>query len=355
MKQEYRVLGLMSGTSLDGLDIALCVFKYDDNVWQYLIEKAKTFDYSALWKDKLSSAENLSGVELMLLHNEYGELLGKYVLDFASMDIGNVDFISSHGHTVFHQPHKKLTLQIGNGASISAITRKTVVCDFRTLDVALGGQGAPLVPIGDMMLFKKYSYCLNLGGFANISFNNESGIRVAFDICPVNIVLNHLVKSINLEYDDKGNIGRQGRVNNDLLTKLNNLNFYIQKGPKSLGKEWVWNEVIPILEENYEMPLEDKVCTFYHHTLQQIKNVVINDSEKEMLVTGGGAHNDFLIELFHQNLSPKVIIPDSNIVNFKEALVFAFLGVLRTRGEVNCLKAVTGAELDNIGGTIYTV
>jgi Predicted molecular chaperone distantly related to HSP70-fold metalloproteases len=349
---EYHVIGLMSGTSLDGLDVARCIFQLQDDKWNYRIAEAKTYPYTPELKQKLANAENLSGLELLFFHNEYGRILGGYVNEFIGNNKTAVDFIASHGHTIFHQPGKGLTFQIGSGAGIAAETGITTICDFRTLDVALGGQGAPLVPVGDKLLFGDFAYCLNLGGFANISYDDESGKRQAYDVCPVNIVINHLVAERGLSYDPQGEIARNGKLNPQLLKALNDLDFYSQVGPKSLGKEWVLSELLPSLQQ-FDIPLEDKLRTFYEHVAFQIHRII--GKPGEILITGGGAHNLFLIELFKTSIKQKIIVPSSEIVDFKEALIFAFLGVLRFRGEVNCLSTVTGATKDNSGGIIYKV
>lgn len=350
----YRILGIMSGTSLDGLDIAQCTFNEVDGKWQYAIERAVTFPYIDEWRKKLANAENLSGLDLMFLHNEVGNYTGECINQFLKGNRDKIDFIASHGQTIFHQPQKGLTLQIGNGACIAAKTGIPVICDFRTLDVALGGQGAPLVPIGDKLLFSDYDYCLNLGGFANISYDNSSGTRLAYDICPVNIVINHLVAERGLSYDKDGAIARKGKANEKLFQDLNHLEFYNQKGPKSLGKEWVIKEILPLMHK-YNLSLEDKLRTFYEHVAVQISGEVSSCQGKSVLVTGGGAHNSFLINLFRENFLADVILPDKNVIDFKEALIFAFLGLLRSQGKFNCLKSVTGARVDNVGGVIYSV
>lgn len=351
----YRVLGLMSGTSLDGLDVAQCTFRFQNGKWHYEIERAITYPYTAEWKERLAHAESLSGLHLMLLHNEFGNLSGDFVNLFLEDTIQPVDFIASHGHTIFHQPQKGLTLQIGNGACIAAKTDISTVCDFRTIDVALGGQGAPLVPIGDKLLFFEYDYCLNLGGFANISYDHTTGKRIAYDVCPVNIVINYLVRERKLSFDPEGSLARQGNVNISLLAELDKLDFYQQQGPKSLGKEWVLEKVLPIINR-YPISLEDKLRTFYEHVANQLYNVVGKKTDGKILITGGGAHNIFLLELFNARISVKMQIPSTReVIDFKEALIFAFLGVLRFRDEVNCLASVTGAKGDNIGGVIHKV
>lgn len=348
----YRVIGLMSGTSLDGLDIAYCRFKYVKKKWKFSIKKAATTGYDKKWLNKLSSAHDIPGEELIDLHNEYGTYMGNAVKHFIKQNkIEKVDFISSHGHTIFHQPEKHFTFQLGKGASLAAASGLPVVSDFRTLDVALGGQGAPLVPIGDMLLFGDYDYCLNLGGFANISFD-EKGKRIAFDICPCNMVLNFLAGFLNMEYDKDGKIASKGKVNQAVLQKLNSLKYYKKSYPKSLGREWVEKEFMPLMD-GWHSNIEDKIATVTEHCAMQIAEIVKSKKGK-MLVTGGGAFNKYLIKRI-EKLAPKikVVVPGKELVNNKEALVFAFLGVLRWRGEVNCLKSVTGASKNNSGGSIF--
>ena len=352
--ETYRVIGVMSGTSLDGIDLALCNFiRNDQKQWSFEIIKSTTIAYNLNMKQKLKDALHFSGFELMLLHNEIGDVIGQSVNNFITVNNisrNEIDFISSHGHTIFHQPSKNITTQIGNGANISAITKLPVICDFRSIDVALGGQGAPLVPIGDQLLFSEYDFRLNLGGIANISFNDEDKI-IAFDICPVNIVLNKLVESINLNYDNEGDIARSGKLNSALLKELNELSFYKLTHPKSLGIEWVEKEVFPILN-NYEIELNDKLRTFVEHITVQISKSIIGKN-KSVLITGGGTYNTFLIDRLKEISSNKIVIPKKQTIEFKEALIFAFLGILRYRNEVNCLSSVTGSTFNNIGGCIY--
>jgi len=346
---EYNVIGLMSGTSLDGVDLAYCKFYLHNSQWSYDIIANETAPYDAFWKETLKSLEKKDAATFAQINTDYGHFLGKLVKTFIAINNINADFIASHGHTIFHQPKKKLTVQIGNGSAIAAECGLSVISDFRSLDVALGGQGAPLVPIGDKLLFGKYTFCLNLGGFANISFDKK-GKRIAFDVCPVNIVLNFLSEKKNLAFDEKGKMASLGKVNIELLNKLNNLDFYKMKPPKSLGKEWLIKSFIPILE-SFSISVEDKLRTVCEHIAIQI-SIILNLSSN-VLVTGGGAYNDFLIGLIRSKTKNEFIIPDKNVIEFKEALIFAFLGVLRMRGEINCLKSVTGASRDNSGGAIY--
>lgn len=354
VKNEFLVVGLMSGTSLDGVDIALCKFYFDGEKWIYDIEKAKTVPYSAEWKKNLVDAELITGLELIRLHKKYGLYLGEIVLNFLKGSAIKPDFISSHGHTIFHQPEQHYTFQLGDGAYIAAKAGITTISDFRNLDVALGGQGAPLVPIGDRILFGQYNQCLNLGGFANISYETN-GTRTAFDICPVNILLNHLSnKYYAVEYDKNGEIGRLGRINPSLLEELNKLEFYSQKPPKSLGKEWVLSKVLPLFER-LEISPADKIRTAYENIAFQLSKTMNSGPGEKVLLTGGGTYNTFLLDLTRGYTSKELIIPDGRIIDYKEALVFAFLGVLRFLNLPNCLSSVTGATADNSGGTIFQI
>jgi anhydro-N-acetylmuramic acid kinase len=340
----------MSGTSLDGLDIAYCKFRHHKKGWEFSIKKAVTLKYGKEWTAKLKNAHKLSSSKLLELHNEYGRFLGRGVKQFIKEnEISKIDFIASHGHTIFHQPEKKITFQLGHGAAISAASGLNVVSDFRSLDIALGGQGAPLVPIGDRLLFSEYTYCLNLGGFANISYEH-TGNRIAFDICSVNIVLNHIAQLLNKEYDNEGKIAAKGKVNRQLLQKLNGLDYYKKAFPKSLGREWLEEEFMPLMQVN--ISAQDKMATMAEHIAMQITSVI--KGKGSLLITGGGAFNTHLIKRIKE-LSPKIklVVPGKEIVNYKEALVFALLGVLRWRGEVNCLKSVTGASENNSGGSVF--
>lgn len=353
MGSKYKVIGIMSGTSLDGLDIAYCEFEKKKK-WQYKIIYAETKKYDTHWKDRLSNAFKKEKRNLKRLDNEYGEFIGKEILKFIKRHKISADFIASHGHTVFHQPEKKITLQIGNGEQIASRCRLPVVCDFRSGDVALGGQGAPLVPIVDKLLFSTYTFCLNLGGFANVSYD-KSDKRIAFDICPVNIVLNELANKFRKEFDKGGKMASKGKLCLELLKKLNALPFYKINPPKSLGREWVENTFLPILD-SFDISIQDKLRTVVEHIAFQIAAVVNLPARKAvqpLLITGGGCYNKFLVERisFHSKL--EIILPDDKTIQFKEAMAFAFLGVLKNRGETNILKSVTGAKQDSSGGRIY--
>lgn len=343
---KYSVIGVMSGTSLDGLDIIKCSFTKNDK-WQYIIEKGTTIKYSEKWIKTLRTIHQKPLKKINEISIKYGTFIGEEINKFIKKNEFNVDFIASHGHTIFHQPEKKYTLQIGDGETISNTTNKLTISNFRKLDVKLNGQGAPLVPIGDIHLFSNYKYCLNLGGFANISIQEKSNIT-AFDICPVNIILNHLSNRLDMEFDKNGNLGKEGACNIKLLKKLNKLKFYNQKEPKSLSREWLEENILSLTEIK-EIKTKDILATFYEHIGFQIGKLLRN---KTTLVSGGGAYNKFLCSKIKKYAKSEIIIATEEIINFKEALIFGFLGVLRIRNEVNCLKDVTGALRDNCGGEI---
>jgi anhydro-N-acetylmuramic acid kinase len=250
---------------------------------------------------------------------------------------------------VLHQPQKGITLQIGSGEEIAKITKQKVVCDFRTQDVELGGQGAPLVPIGDALLFPEYDFCLNLGGFSNVSFRQEEK-SVAFDICPVNIVLNFYANKIGLEYDTSGKIASEGKINEQLLEKLNALDFYKIAPPKSLGLEWVQKEILPLIEA-HKISISSILSTFVEHIAIQITSIIGDSSS--VLITGGGVYNSFLMQRIEKRSNVKIKQTSHALINYKEALIFAFLGLLKLDNQINCLKSVTGASKNHSSGVIF--
>ncbi|GLB52833.1 anhydro-N-acetylmuramic acid kinase [Neptunitalea chrysea] len=348
-KNIYNVVGLMSGTSLDGVDIVYCRLALTSE-WGYEVIYGKTYAYPDLWKDILLGAIHKTSNEVDEIDERYTKYLGELIQKFKKeYSITEVDLVCSHGHTIFHDPANGYTKQIGNKSELAKIVGETVMCDFRVQDVELGGQGAPLVPIGDRLLFGSYYYCLNLGGFANISFE-EKGERIAYDICPVNIVLNHYTRKIGLEYDAAGYLASSGTVSDVLLTQLNSLNFYRQSYPKSLGLEWVQKEVLPMIDD-LNLTIPDILKTFVIHVAEQIAKVVQPD--KSLLATGGGVYNTFLMNAIKQSSKVKVEAADAKLIEYKEALIFGLLGVLKHRDEVNCLSSVTGARRDHSSGVLY--
>lgn len=347
----YRVLGVMSGTSLDGIDLALVSFT-KEHKWEFNIIVAETIPYTPDWKKRLSQGINLDPEKLQDLDEDYTSHLANVITNFIDQhEIVDLDAICSHGHTIKHEPHNGLTLQIGNLPELAEFTGHTVVCDFRVQDVAMGGQGAPLVPVGDELLFSEYKYCLNLGGFANVS-SSIDGNRIAFDICAVNTVLNHYAEKLGMEYDKNGDIARQGRLNPKLLEKLEALPFYKSPPPKSLGIEYVNKEILPLID-SLEKDIPSVLRTYTQHIALQISNELGTDPTAEVLVTGGGCLNTFLIQQIKKMTLTNLVIPSKELINYKEALIFAFLGVLKLRDEINVYSSVTGAESDHSSGEIY--
>ena len=356
-KKNYKVIGVMSGTSLDGIDLALVEIviettaKQDQNPkYTASILQAETITYSSSWRDKLANAHTLSTQRLSELDQAYTQLLAKVIGDFIKKhDLQTIDAVCSHGHTILHQPDKGYTLQIGNLPELAQSLGMLVVCDFRTQDVALGGQGAPLVPIGDQLLFGAYDYCINLGGFANISMSKK-GQRIAYDIAPVNVVLNKYALALGKAYDDKGAFAKAGTLSTALLEQLNALTYYSQPAPKSLGIEWVHQHIFPILDKTRLAP-KDILATFTEHIAIQIAGQC--DSGSRVLMTGGGTYNTYLLERVKAYKKLILEVPSDILISFKEALVFGFLGVLRLEDRVNCLASVTGAQRDHSSGEIY--
>jgi anhydro-N-acetylmuramic acid kinase len=346
--ETYKVIGVMSGTSMDGLDLAYCEFEHNEGNWKYTIGAAETIPYNPTWITRLTELHKQPAFVLTKTDLYYGRYIGHCIKTFVTKHQVSVDFIASHGHTIFHNPAEGYTTQIGNGNAIHAESGIPVIYDFRTLDVTLGGQGAPLVPIGDRLLFHEYEACLNLGGFANISYEAD-GKRRAFDICPCNIILNHVAQQAGYDYDENGEMAASGIANEQLLGALNDLPFYKRTGAKSLGREWVEQEIWPLVQQ-YEITIEDLLATFTQHISDQIATVFQTIGAKKVLFTGGGTYNALLINQLQTKGNSTVEIPDPKLINFKEALIFAFLGVLRERNEVNALKEVTGARRDSSGG-----
>jgi anhydro-N-acetylmuramic acid kinase len=356
MAEKYNAIGLMSGTSLDGLDIAFCEFKFA-GTGQYQLLQSRQIDYDNQRRTTLRDAIHLSASDLLALDAEYGRWLGIHVKSFVEEYALEVDFVASHGHTVHHRPELGYTNQIGAGAALAAASGLPVINDFRSSDVAHGGQGAPLVPIGDQLLFSAYDFCLNLGGIANISFDKD-GQRMAYDIGPANMLLNHIANQRGLAYDEGGLLASSGQIDLLLLAHLNSLDFYQQPFPKSLGYEWFMQIVRPIMDQS-TLSLEDQMATAVAHISEQIAIAILLEctgpTPASLMVAGGGAKNHFLIQSIQKYLSPKVqvIVPEDELVDYKEAIVFALMGVLRWRNEPNCLASVTGASKDAIGGAIY--
>jgi anhydro-N-acetylmuramic acid kinase len=348
---KITALGMMSGTSLDGLDLAIVEFEQQASKWKFNMQEATTIAYSPELKQQLDTAQQWNAEEFLKLHDRYGRFLGEEARKFIASSTNKVDVIASHGHTIFHQPENHFTFQIGNAAHIAAITGITTVADFRTLDVALGGQGAPLVPIGDRLLFAEYGICLNLGGFANLSVE-ENGQRMAYDISAFNYVLNYLSKQKGFDFDRDGNMGREGHADQNLVTLLDKLPFYKQTPPKSLAREWVEKKIYPLLKR-FPLSVEDLLSSYYEHISSQIAKEIDALNKSSVLITGGGAYNSYFIDLLKAKSKTTVYIPGKQVIDFKEAIIFAFLGVLRLSEQINTLKSATGATKDSIGGAVF--
>lgn len=350
-----KALGLMSGTSLDGLDICLCDFTEIDGHWSFSILAAETIAYNSQWQNRLTYNPDLSANELLALDHEYGELLGSMLQDFIqkhNIDTSEIALISSHGHTYYHRPEQGFTFQLGNGPELFAKFQIPVVCDFRRQDVAMGGQGAPLVPIGDQLLFHLHEACLNFGGFANISFDHQ-GNRTAFDICPVNFVLNQLARELGYDYDYQGLLASKGKVDIQLVDSLNALLFYKMPAPKSLGAEWVNEHVFPLIQDS-GISIFDKLRTMTEHVAIQVTDILNQNKLKNCMITGGGAYNAHLIQLIRSKTNCLIQVPEKEIVEYKEAVIFAFMGLLRLQGKANVIGTVTGAQHSHSSGIIYS-
>jgi anhydro-N-acetylmuramic acid kinase len=348
--QLIKCIGVMSGTSLDGVDLVEVEFKVGDNGYDFKIVNSSIIEYNDEILNRLRLAPKLSGLELTALDLNYGNFIGMCINSFIEekkIEKSSISYVASHGYTVFHQPAKGFTLQIGCGQSIATRTGLEVISDFRTKDVLYGGQGAPLVPIGDQFLFSQYDACLNLGGFANVTLLNGEEVK-AFDISPANLPLNYLMEKLGKTYDEDGAEGRKGRVDGHLLNKLNELTYYKEPSPKSLGTEWLESEFISLYTS-----VNDPIRTVYEHIAYQI-GVVLNSSKiKSVLITGGGAFNSLLMELIEEQSDCNIEICDKEIVEFKEALIFGFLGLRFKELKFNCLSSVTGAKSNVIGGVLH--
>ena len=351
---SYSIIGLMSGTSMDGLDIAHCTFERNSPVenWTFDLKHTKTVNYPSQILDKLAVATQLSAEELLLLDKQLGRFFANETLAFIEqfhINKPDIDAISSHGHTIFHQPDKGFTYQIGCGDTLAYLTGIPVINDFRQRDVVAGGQGAPLVPIGDKLLFiDKADALLNIGGFTNVCFPGET--TTAYDICPGNLPLNALSKQLGRPYDDGGQLARSGEINQELLDQLNGISFYSDSGPKSLGTEWLDEQLTPLLNGDSSVNM---LRTCVEHIAEQINASLTGQGANSVFVTGGGAKNDFLMERIRYHFKGSVLIPDEKLIDFKEALVFAFLGALYLSKTPNTIASVTGAQLDIIGGVLH--
>jgi anhydro-N-acetylmuramic acid kinase len=368
MKEEFYAIGLMSGSSLDGLDICYIRFQVSGFRFEYEILQADCIEYTNEFRERLRNAPNLSAFEFAKLHTELGRYFGQLTSNFIlDNKIKNLDFICSHGQTIFHQPNLGFTTQIGCGAQIAAQTNCKVICDLRTSDVANAGQGAPIVPVAERYLFSAYKVFLNIGGIANIAFHEDDKVK-AYDVCAANTLLNEFAKQRGLPYDKDGNLARSGNVIQPLLDELNDIAFCKQLAPKSLGTEHIVNDWLPLFDK-YENTIEDKLATAVEHIAMQIGKSTVHSAQSivgennsigglltvdsSLFITGGGAFNSFLVERIQHHTNIKIKVPDVLTIQYKEALAMAFIGLLRILEIPNCLASVTGAKKDVVGGAIY--
>lgn len=348
----------MSGSSMDGLDIAYCTFEEIGGKWSYQINTAECIPFDAEWKQTLQQLTSLTARDLMFAHTNFGRWMGHAILDFITKyDLEHkVHLIASHGHTVFHSPDQHMTFQLGDGATLAALTKLPVVSDLRNMDIALGGQGAPIVPIGESYLWKDYSNFLNIGGISNITILQQN-TPLAFDICPANRILNTLANELHLSYDHNGTEAAKGTISQELLEALNGLDYYKLQGPKSLSNEFGTDIVLPLIQQ-YTCSVQDKLATVCEHIAYQLKNVFETHqiTNQSLFITGGGALNSFLVSRMEAHLSVyniQIVIPDELTLQYKEALVMGLIGILRWREEVNVLSSVTGASRSSVGGALW--
>ncbi len=357
----YRVIGLMSGSSLDGLDIVFAEIEENGGKWKYQINLSDCIPYDAAWSKKLQNATSLYACDYMLLHAAYGHYIGEQVNAFIEKNNLHykVGLIASHGHTTFHAPTQKMTAQLGDGAAIAAVTKLPVVTDLRAMDVALGGQGAPIVPIGEKLLFNEYDFFLNIGGIANISKNDE--LYIAFDVCPANRVLNMLAAELGHSFDTGGELAASGQVNQVLFDKLNTQDYYKKGHPKSLANDFGTDIIYPLIKQ-FNSATVDALRTYTEHIALQITNAIASinatttGAEKRLLITGGGALNHFLVERLQSLLQPlniEAVVPEEKLVLYKEALIMALIAILRWREESNTIASVTGAARSSVGGALW--
>jgi len=350
--KQVKVIGIMSGSSLDGLDVDFSFFSETKAGWTYQNITSATISFPGELHSRLKNADQIFGKELTKLDIDFGNWVGKKIMEFCENCEQVPDLISSHGHTIFHEPENEFTLQIGSAQCIAQKTKLPVISDFRLKDIVKGGQGAPLVVIGEKLLLREYKSFLNLGGIANLTLFEEGKIK-SFDIAPCNQVLNHFSKKLGLAYDAEGEWARRGAVDKEWLEYLKTVSYFKKNPPKSLANQFTSQYVL----KSYPTKTEDALntyCYFLKYELEKwIKNLLPGKQEVPILATGGGAKNTFLMEVFNQSPFLDLIAADEHLVDYKEAMIFGFLGALRWFDQINILSAATGANSDSCSGTIY--
>lgn len=350
INHKSLVLGIMSGTSMDGLDISCAQYYQKNNIWEFNLIASKTFEYSDSIKSDLLKVfrKELTVLEMDI---KFGHIISDYIEIFVKKNNLDINLISSHGHTIFHDPDNGYSHQVGSGSVILERFKIPVVCNFRQQDINLGGQGAPLVPVGDQLLFSQYDSCLNLGGIANISFQIKN-VRYAYDICPCNMILNHLASKTGKDFDEFGSISSTGKIDVNLLNQLNKIHYYTLEMPKSLSKEYVDSNFLPIIDQS-QLSIQDILATCVEHIAFQIVTAFLKYDISNSLLTGGGTFNNYLLSRISHFHNIDLVIPSGDIINFKESIIFGFLGVLKILNKTNCLSSVTGCSKDHSSGEIY--
>ncbi len=356
----YHVIGTMSGSSLDGLDIAYVEIWDVAGQWEYTIHQAATATYTQEWVEKLRNFEHLSAREYAQLDSDLGYYMGELILDFIQKNdlTHKIHFVCSHGHTSFHEPQQGYTAQIGSGANIASIVNKPTIDNLRQMDVAYGGQGAPIVPLAEKLLFSDYTLFLNIGGITNLSVHKPDGSITAYDITAANRVLNLLTNKMGLDYDDQGQISTRGTVQQAELDQLNAQDYFSAPYPKSLANQYGTDVLFPIVDAISEVP--DALATYTEHIAMQLHESLSSHEIKnqKMLITGGGAYNRYLVERIADRLQPlgiEIEIPDAQTIEYKEALAMALLGVLRWREEPTVLDSYSGATQPSVGGALWAI
>ena len=350
-----NLIGLMSGTSLDGLDIVLVQFEENEDVISHKMVCNETVGYPTDLEQNIKKAHKLKIDEVQILDKAIGLFFAAQVNAFIEknkLDQNDIEAIASHGQTILHQPENGFTLQLGCGSTIAYHTGIPVINDFRSLDVIAGGQGAPLVPIGDFNLFNgKAEAFVNIGGFCNISFKDHKGEIQAFDICPSNLPLNRYAQKLNAAYDKDGDFAQAGVLDDLLLQKLNKLEYYTKSAPKSLGTEWLDKSFYPLISED----LDPKTIlrTVSTHIATQITHTLKTNNISSVYLSGGGVKNKFLINELKKSYSGNIIVPDEQVIDFKEALIFAFLGYCYLLNRATTIKTVTGSALSLSTGVYH--
>lgn len=353
---SYEIIGLMSGTSLDGLDITYSTYTITENECDSF--QLHAFDTVPFPEDiyrELDQSQQLNSTSLAILDKRIGRFYADSVNEFIlkhQLKRHKIDAIACHGQTILHQPHNGFTLQIGCGDTLAFHTELKVINNFRNKDIVAGGQGAPLVPIGDFGLFRAYAEAfLNIGGFCNVSWKNPEGRIVAYDVCPGNLPLNKLAKAKGLAYDSDGKLAASGSINFFLLDLLNSLEYYAMQGPKSLGTEWLETTFYPLVK--FDREIENNMCTLCEHIAFQIAMALNESGKKSVLLTGGGSKNTFLIKRIEHYYDGTVILPEVSIIDNKEALIFGYLGALYLAKKPNTIPSVTGASHATMGGVLH--